>query len=115
MCQYGMTRNDAQDYTGDPKPINITIVNKETQTQEHIGNSFSANKENKGEAPNIFKITSIYPVNSDHLELPCKLFWQISEEEQSMKQSQMDPKPRRKKAAASYSSQQRPWNADNSS
>lgn len=32
MCQYGMTRKDAQDYTGDPKPINITIENKETQT-----------------------------------------------------------------------------------
>lgn len=30
-----------------------------------------------------------------------------------MKEPQVDPKPRRKKAA-SYFSQQRPWNADNS-
>lgn len=65
MCQYGMARNDAQDYIGDPKPINSRIVNQETQTWELIENRFSANKENKGQAPNIFKITSIDPVNSD--------------------------------------------------
>lgn len=34
MYQYGMTRKDAQDCTGEPKPTNITIVNKETQTWE---------------------------------------------------------------------------------
>lgn len=60
-----MTGKDAQDYTGDLKPINITRVNKETQTWELVKNSFSANKENKGQASNIFKNTSIYPVNSD--------------------------------------------------
>lgn len=66
MCKYGMIRKNAQDYTGDPKPINITtIVYKETQTWELVGNSFRANKENKGQASNIFKTPSIYPVNSD--------------------------------------------------
>lgn len=60
MYQYGMTRKDAQDYTGDPKPINITIVNKETHTWELAENSFRANKENKRQASYIFKTTSSY-------------------------------------------------------
>lgn len=66
-----MTRKDAQDYPGDSKPINITIVNKETQTWELVRNSFSINEENKGQASNIFKTTLIYPVNSD-LKVCCR-------------------------------------------
>lgn len=41
MCQYGMARKNAQDYTGNPKPVNIRIVNKERQTWQLVENSFS--------------------------------------------------------------------------